>query len=164
MQDLLHVLTVFVEHLLRAIVCVALDRNSGKVTRQQNNVHPVQIILVFIVKTLYSDSVSISCMDLGTSIDSLSSQLHSQKGRKLGIKHEEQTAFIQRDLPLVLLFYPLLQSLDIIKSQMDVCSVHCACVRVRVQGWWGGEHKEIEATKIGLIEGKEEIGNFYTYR
>ena len=41
-QDLVHVLTMLVKHLLRAVVGVALDRNSSKVTRQQNNVHPIK--------------------------------------------------------------------------------------------------------------------------
>lgn len=33
-QDILHVLTVFVEYFLRPVVGVTLDRNGGKVTRQ----------------------------------------------------------------------------------------------------------------------------------
>lgn len=43
LYDLLHVLLVFIEYLLRAVVGIALDRNTSKITREQNNVNPAQI-------------------------------------------------------------------------------------------------------------------------
>ena len=52
-QDLVHVLMMLVKHLLRAVVGVALDRNSSKVTRQQNNVHPIKCLKNTIGKQIW---------------------------------------------------------------------------------------------------------------
>ena len=60
----------------------------------------------------------------------------------------------ERSVPLVLLLYPLLQPLDIIKCQMNVCSVHCTicmyvCViGVHVCGGGGYRRGEVGATKL----------------
>ena len=98
----------------------------------------------------------------------------TERGRN--IKHDKQMAghdlnHRERDLPLVLLFYPLLQSLDIIKSQMDICSVYCAgsaCVWVSVIDnfeWGGGVHtKREEIYRGSQIRPAEEMCYLYTYR